>query len=46
MTSDVTAGYFVSELERLRAPMEKISELILEKVLDDRRADLMTFSGD
>lgn len=32
MSADVTAGYVVPNVERLRAPMEQISEFILEAV--------------
>jgi len=32
MAADVTAGYIVSAVERLREPMNKIHEFIAEKV--------------
>jgi len=31
MSRDVTAGYIISDAERLRDPMEKIAKYILEK---------------
>jgi integrase len=34
MAADVTAGYIVSDVERLREPMERIYNFILEKVGD------------
>lgn len=33
--NDVTAGYIVSDIERLRAPMQQITDFILEKVNAD-----------
>jgi len=30
MSRDVTAGYIISDLERLRTPMEKISQFLLD----------------
>lgn len=29
MTNDVTAGYIITDVERLRAPMQKITDYIL-----------------
>jgi integrase len=35
MTGDVTAGYIVSDVERLRDPMNRISNFIMDKAGDD-----------
>lgn len=32
MSNDVTAGYIINDVERLRAPMQKISDYILKTV--------------
>lgn len=32
MSGDVTAGYIIADVERLREPMEKISTFIMSKV--------------
>ena len=32
MTNDVTAGYIIGDAERLRAPMQKITDYFLEKM--------------
>lgn len=33
---DVTAGYIVMNVDRLREPMQKISDFILEKINSER----------
>ena len=35
MTNDVTAGYIISDTERLRAPMNRISAYLLEQIFHD-----------
>jgi integrase len=34
--NDITAGYIISDVERLRAPMQKISDYILSKCLESK----------
>ena len=32
MTNDVTAGYFITDVERLRVPMQKITDYMLAQI--------------
>ena len=34
MTNDVTAGYIISDVERLREPMQRVTDFVLGKVID------------
>jgi hypothetical protein len=44
MTNDVTAGYIVSDVERLRKPMEQISRRILQYFGIDEEKKVLQFS--
>jgi integrase len=44
MTNDVTAGYIVSDVERLRKPMEQISRRILQYFGIDKEKKILQFS--
>ncbi|WP_019897546.1 tyrosine-type recombinase/integrase [Methylotenera mobilis] len=41
MTNDVTAGYIISDVERLRVPMQKITDYILYKIGQKEKADVI-----
>ena len=41
MTNDVTAGYIISDVERLRIPMQKITDYILYRVGQKAKADVI-----
>lgn len=41
MTNDVTAGYIISDVERLRVPMQKITDYILYKIGQKVKADVI-----
>jgi integrase len=41
MTNDVTAGYIISDVERLRIPMQKITDYILFKIGQKEKADVI-----
>lgn len=43
MTNDVTAGYIISDVERLRAPMQKINDYILRCVGLREGAPILSF---
>lgn len=42
MRNDVTAGYIVSDLERLRGPMQKIAEFIVKACIAKQKAEVRT----
>ena len=41
MTNDVTAGYIISDVERLRVPMQKITDYILYRIGQKEKADVI-----
>jgi integrase len=41
MTNDVTAGYIISDVERLRVPMQKITDYILSRIGEKETADVI-----
>lgn len=41
MTNDVTAGYIISDVERLRIPMQKITDYILYRIGQKEKADVI-----
>ena len=41
MTNDVTAGYIISDVERLRVPMQKITDYILTRIGQKEKADVI-----
>ena len=41
MTNDVTAGYIISDVERLRVPMQKITDYILYQIGQKEKADVI-----
>ena len=41
MTNDVTAGYIITDVERLRAPMQKITDYILTRIGQKEKADVI-----
>jgi hypothetical protein len=41
MTNDVTAGYIISNVERLRVPMQKITDYILMRIGEKVTADVI-----
>lgn len=41
MTNDVNAGYIISDVERLRVPMQKITDYILYKIGQKVKADVI-----
>jgi integrase len=43
MTNDVTAGYIITDVERLRAPMQKITDYILTRIGEKEKADVIPF---
>jgi len=43
MSQDVTAGYIVMDIERLRKPMQKISEYILKNFSSFQSCDILNF---
>jgi integrase len=43
MRSDVTAGYIIADVERLRGPMQKITDFLLS-VAGERRANVVTIT--
>ena len=45
MANDVTAGYIVNDVERLRAPMQKITDHILRSAAVKKSADVIPMLG-
>lgn len=43
MAQDVTAGYIVMDVERLRAPMQKITDYLLRLMSIERSAQIIEF---
>ena len=43
MNNDVTAGYIVSDVERLRKPMQTIANALLAHAHDDKHAHIIEF---
>lgn len=41
MANDVTAGYIISDVERLRVPMQKITDYILTRIGQKEKADVI-----
>ncbi len=41
MTNDVTAGYIVTDVERLRDPMQEITDYILKAAGHKKGADIL-----
>ena len=40
MTNDVTAGYIITDVERLRAPMQRITDYIL-KCIGEKQSNII-----
>ena len=45
LSGDITARYIVSDLERLRAPMQQITDFMLEKAAQTKTATVHAFPG-
>jgi integrase len=45
MTSDVTAGYIIADVERLRQPMQKITDFILKAAHIRKSAQVLAFNA-
>ena len=45
MQNDVTAGYIISDVERLRAPMQRITDLMLRTLEYARNGEVVTFES-
>lgn len=45
MSGDVTAGYIVADVERLRKPMEKIANKILENTVQKKKGKVIPITG-
>ncbi len=41
MTNDVTAGYIIADVERLRKPMQRITDYILKYMDVKKSADII-----
>ena len=40
MANDVTAGYIISDVERLRAPMQRITDFLVEQIQQEDTANV------
>jgi hypothetical protein len=46
MNNDVTAGYIISDVERLRAPMQKVTDYMLKCMGVKPSADIVTLPNE
>lgn len=45
MTQDVTAGYIIMDVERLRKPMQQITDCLLKVAQVKKRAEVIELNG-